>query len=109
MSVVSISELWRALRNQERDVEIMRSIARMRSPNVSNIAEELGIDRKSARFHLYKLKAEGCLGDRWVRSTTAVGFPILCHEWQLTEKGERLLREGGLVYQASWRNTSLPP
>jgi predicted ArsR family transcriptional regulator len=70
----------------------------MRSPNVSNLADALGIDRQSVRFHVYKLKAEGCVRDRWVRSTTSVGFPILCHEWQLTEKGERLLREGGLIF-----------
>jgi predicted ArsR family transcriptional regulator len=71
----------------------------MRSPNVSNIADVLGIDRKSARFHLYKLKAEGCVRDRWVHSTTAAGFPIVCHEWQLTTKGERLLHENGLIFR----------
>ena len=98
MSVVSISELRRALQNQSLDVEIMRCIARMRSPNVSNIADTLGIDRKSARYHLYKLKAEGCVRDRWVRRATGAGIPILRHEWQLTEKGERLLREGGLMF-----------
>jgi predicted ArsR family transcriptional regulator len=98
VSVVSISELSQALRNQSHDVEIMRCIARMRSPNVSNIAEELGIDRKSARFHLYKLKAEGCVKDHWKRPRTKFGFPIVCHEWQLTTKEERLLHEGGLIF-----------
>jgi predicted ArsR family transcriptional regulator len=98
VSVVSISELQRALQNQRLDIEIMRCIARMRSPNVSNLAEELGIDRKSIRFHLYKLKAEGCLRDRWVHSTTAAGFPNVCHEWQLTTKGERILHENGLIF-----------
>jgi predicted ArsR family transcriptional regulator len=70
----------------------------MRSPNVSNIAEELGTDRKSVRYHLYKLKAEGCVKDRWVHSTSAGGFPIVGHKWQLTGKGERLLCEGGLIF-----------
>jgi predicted ArsR family transcriptional regulator len=98
VSVVSISELRRALQNQSLDVEIMRCIDRMRSPNVSSIAEELGIDRKSVRYHLYKLKAEGCVSDRWIRSTTATSFPILCHEWKLTTKGERLLRDNGLIF-----------
>ena len=99
MSVVSISKLRRALQNQRLDVEIMGCIARMRSPNVSNIADELGIDRKSVRYHLYKLKAERCVKDRWVRRATGPGFPILFHEWPLTEKGERLLREGGLLFE----------
>jgi len=98
VSVVSVSELRRALRNQTRDVEIMRCIGRMRSPSVSNIAEELGIDRKSVRYHLYKLKGEDCVKDRWIRVKTLLGTKILCHEWQLTEKGERLPREGGLVF-----------
>jgi predicted ArsR family transcriptional regulator len=71
----------------------------MCSPNVSSIAEELGIDRKSVRFHLYKLKSEGCVKDRWRRASTEFGFPILCHEWQLTGKGERFLREGGLLFE----------
>jgi len=96
---LSISELIRALQNQSRDVEIMRCIARMRSPNVSNIADELGVDRKSVRYHLYKLKAEGCVEDRWVRLRTGAGFPILCHEWQLTEKGRRPVREDALIFQ----------
>jgi predicted ArsR family transcriptional regulator len=90
--------MWRALQNQKLDVEIMHCIAQMRSPNVSSIAEELGIDRKSVRYHLYKLKAEGCVKDHWVRMRTGLGTPILCHEFQLTEKGERLLREGGLMF-----------
>jgi hypothetical protein len=110
VSVISVSELRRALRNQSLDVEIMHCIARMRSPNVSSIAEELGIDRKSVRYHLYKLKGEGCVRDRWVRMTTATGLPILCHEWPLTKKGERLLREGGLIFKEvlcnGWRPTS---
>jgi len=72
----------------------------MRSPNVSSLAEELGKDRKTIRFHFYKLKAEGCVKDHWVRRRTGLGIPILCHELQLTEKGERLLREGGLISQA---------
>ena len=96
---MSISELWQALQNQSLDVEIMRCIARMRSPNVSNIAEELDVDRKSVRYPLYKLKAEGCVRDHWVTMTSPVGNQILCHEWQLTEKGERLLSEGGLIFQ----------
>ena len=58
-SVLSISELSRALHDQKLDVEIMRCIARMRSPNVSNLADGVGKDRKLVRFHLYKLKAEG--------------------------------------------------
>jgi predicted ArsR family transcriptional regulator len=70
----------------------------MRSPNVSSLADALGIDRKSTRFHLYKLKAEDLVRDRWVRSTTAAGFPIVCHEWQLTTKGEHLLHENGLIF-----------
>ena len=98
MSVVLISEIWRALQNQRLDVEIMRCIAQMRSPNVSNIADVLGKDRKSVRFHLYKLKAEGCVKDRWKRPRTKFGFPIVCHEWQLTTKGERLLHENGLIF-----------
>jgi len=97
VSVVSISELQRALQNQELDVEIMRCIARMRSPNISNIADELGIDRKSVRYHLYKLKSEGCVKDRWIRLKTLFARQILCHEWQPTRKGERVLREGGLI------------
>ena len=72
MSVLSISELWRALQNQKADVEIMRCIARMRSPNVSNFADALGIDRKSVRYHLYKLKGEGCVKDRWRRARTRI-------------------------------------
>jgi len=76
----------------------MRCIARMPSPNVSNIAETLGIDRKSVRYHLYKLMAEGCVKDRWIRRRTALGIPVLCHELQLTEKGESPLREGGLIF-----------
>ena len=99
MSVSLISELRRALQTQKADVEIMRCIARMRSPNVSNIADALGMDRKSTRYHLYKLKAEGCVEDRWVRIATATGVPILCHEWPLTKRGERLLREGGLIFR----------
>ena len=99
MSVVSISELQRALRNQSLDVEIMHCLARRRSPNVSSIAEELGMDRKSVRYHLYKLKGEGCVKDRWRRARTEFDFPILCHEWQLTKKGERILHEGGLIFQ----------
>ena len=98
MTVSLISELRRALQNQSLDFEIMRCIDRMRSPNVSSIAEELGIDRKSVRFHLYKLKSEGCVRDRWVGMASPVSNQILCHEWQLTEKGERLLREGGLIF-----------
>ncbi len=101
MSALSISELRRALRNQTRDVEIMRCIARIRSPNVSNIAEELDMDRKSVRYHLYKLKGEGCVKDRWRHTGAEFGLPIQCHEWQLTEKGERLLREGGLMFEKS--------
>jgi len=108
VSVVSVSELRRALLNQRLDVEIMRCIARMRSPNVSNIADELGIDRKSARFHLYKLKAEGCVKDRWIGMTSPVGNQILCHEWQLTGKGERILHEGGLLFPAFRKNGSPP-
>lgn len=99
MSVVSISELQRALQNQSLDVEIMRCIARMRSPYVSNLAGTLGKDRKSIRYHLYKLKGYGCVKDRWIRMTSPVSKPILCHEWPLTRKGKRLLREGGLIYQ----------
>ena len=98
MSVVSISELGRALQNQSLDIEIMRCIAWMLSPNVSSIADQLGKDRKSIRFHLYKLKGEGCVEDRWRRAGTEFGFPIVCHEWQLTTKGERLLHEGGLIF-----------
>lgn len=99
MSVLSISELWRALQNQSLDIESMRCVARTRSPNVSNLADVLGKDRKSIRFHLYKLKAEDCVRDRWIGNASRAGNQILCHEWQLTEKGERLLREGGLVFQ----------
>jgi predicted ArsR family transcriptional regulator len=98
--VVLISELQRALQNQSLDVEIMRCIARMRSPYVSNLANTLGKERKSVKFHLYKLKAEGCVKDRWVGMMSPVSNQILCHEWQLTEKGEHLLREGGLIFQA---------
>ena len=99
MSVGSISELWRALQNQSLDVEIMRCIARMRSPYVSNLAGTLGKDRKSIRYHLYKLKAEGCVKDHWARMRADLGFRIVCHEWQLTRKGRRVLREGGLISQ----------
>ena len=115
MSVLLISELRRALQNQRADVEIMRCIARMRSPNVSNLAETLGMDRRSVRYHLYKLKGEGCVRDCWVHSTANFGSPILCHEWPLTEKGERLLRRrtdlGSLLTQhvivsAEFRATS---
>jgi predicted ArsR family transcriptional regulator len=70
----------------------------MWSPNVSNLADALGKDRKIVRFHLYKLKSEGCVKDRWRRTRTEFGFPILCHEWQLTKRGGRLLREGGLIF-----------
>ena len=99
MSVLLIAELQRALQNQARDVEIMRCIARLRSPNVSNIAEELGIDRKSVRYHLYKLKAEGCARDRWVGMMAPVSNQILCHEWRLSKKGEHLLWKGGLIFK----------
>jgi DNA-binding transcriptional ArsR family regulator len=98
VSVISVSELRRALQNQRLDVEIMRCIEQMRSPNLSNLAEALGMDRKSVRYHLYKLKSGGCVRDRWVRLTTNFGYPILCHEWPLTEKGKRLLCKGGLIF-----------
>jgi len=104
----SISELRQALQNQRLDVEIMRCIARLRSPNVSSIADELGKDRKTVRFHFYKLKAVGCLRDRWVRMRTRLGIPILCHELQLTKKGERLLREGGLIFPVSRLDDASP-
>lgn len=77
----------------------MRCIARMRSPYVSNLAGTLGKDRKSIRYHLYKLKAEGCVRDRWIGMMSPVGNQILCHEWQLTEKGERFLHEGGILFE----------
>ena len=100
MSVLLISELQRALHNQSLDVEIMRCIARARSCNVSNLADVLGKDRKTVRFHLYKLKAEGCVRDRWARLMIGLGFPILCHEWTLTQKGEHFLCHGGLIFRA---------
>jgi predicted ArsR family transcriptional regulator len=105
---VSISELWRALQNQKLDIEIMRCIARTRSPNVSNLADVLGKDRKSVKFHLYKLKAEGCVKDHWARMMSPVSNQILCHEWQLTEKGEHLLREGGLIFEVCGCDGFLP-
>ena len=99
--VASISELQRALQNQSLDVEIMRCIARMCSPYVSNLPHTLGKERKSIRYHLYKLKAEGCVKDRWVGMMSPVSNQILCHEWQLTEKGKFLLRTGGIIFWAS--------
>jgi len=107
VSVVSISDLLRALQYQRLDVEIMRCIARMHSPNVSSLGDSLGIDRKSVRFHLYKLKGEGCVRDNWIGMTSPVGNQILCHEWRLTEKGARALREGGLVFRVPRNNRSL--
>jgi hypothetical protein len=53
---------------------------------------------KSVRYHLYKLKGEVCVKYRWRCASNEFGFPILCHEKQLTEKGERLLRENGLIF-----------
>ena len=98
MSVVSISELRRALQNQKLDVEIIRCIARTHSPNVSNLADELGRDRKSIRFHLYKLKAEGYVTDHWAIVRVAFGHATRSHEWRLTQRGRRVLREGGLIF-----------
>jgi hypothetical protein len=59
----------------------------MRSPNVTNLADALDKDRKSIRFHLYKLKAERCVKDHWIGMPSIAGNQIGCHEWQLTEKG----------------------
>jgi hypothetical protein len=99
-----ILELWRALQNESLDVEMMRCIARMRSANVSSLADELIKDRKTIRFHFYKLKAAGCVNDRWVRTESGLGMAILYHELQLTAKGERLLCVGGPVFEGSWRH-----
>jgi len=74
-------------------------LGRMRSPYVSNLADELRKDRKSIRFHLYKLKAEGCVKDRWVGMMAPVSNQILCHEWRLSKKGEHLLWKGGLIFK----------
>lgn len=93
-----IPEIQRALQNQSLDVEIMRCIARTRSPYVSSLADALGKQRHIIKEHLWKLKAYGCVKDRWIRMTPSVEPGILCHEWPLTRKGKRLLREGGLIY-----------
>jgi len=104
----STSKLFETFRNQGLDMEILRFIALMHSPNVSQLSKMVGKDRNRIRSHLYKLKAQGYLKDRLVSRKTPLNYVILCHEWQLTNKGKCLLREGGLPFPVFQYDRSLP-
>jgi len=65
-------------------------------------------DLKWIKSHLYKLKAERCVKDSFVTRKVPLNYQILCHEWQLTNKGKRFLREGGLQLPLFQHDGSLP-
>ena len=94
--MLSTSKLFEVSRNQRLDIETLHFIALMGSPNVSQLAKMVGKDRNRIKYHLYRLKAEGYVKDHFVSARTPLNYLIQCHEWQLTNKGKRFLREGGL-------------
>jgi hypothetical protein len=105
---VSTSKLFETYRNQTLDMEILCSIALMGSPNISRLTNVLGKDRNRVKSHLHKLKAHGYVKDRLVSVRTPFNRLISCHEYQLTRKGKRVLREGGLLFP-TFRYDGSPP
>jgi len=105
--LMSASELFQAFQNQSLDMKILRCIALMGSPNISQMAHFLGKDRNRVKSHLHKLKAHGYVKDRSVFVRTPFNRLIRCHEYQLTRKGKCVLREGGLLFPTFPRD-SLP-
>ena len=107
MASISTGQIAQALKRANMRCEILRCIDDMRSPNVSQLAKALETERHHVLFHLYILKAEGYVKDRWISNLGPFNRSILCHEWQLKRKAKRLLREGGLLLEVCRRGGSL--
>jgi len=66
------------------------------------------MERHHVTFHLYALEAHGYVKDNYVKKQGPFNPRFLCHEFQLTEEGERVLREGGPTRKVFLPDASLP-
>lgn len=105
---MSTCKLPEAFQRESLDVQILRCLEWLGSPNISQIANMLGVERNRVKSRLRLLKAEGYVKDRWNLVRMPFGNLIRCHEWQLRRKGKHLLRGGGPLLQIFKCDGSLP-
>jgi len=105
---MSTCKLPEEFQRESLDVQILRCIALLGSPNISQMADMVGKPRNRIRPRLYVLKGMGYVKDRWELRCTPFNNLIRCHEFQLRRRGKRLLREGEPMLQVFLRDGSLP-